>query len=286
MPVKSSCQLLLHFLLFTSLQLSPVYPEVVKIATVHILEDLPQAFGLATGVSVETIVGEHSHVIRMVAGGKADFTLILDPLLPAEQVILGTMSGRRGESYPLGWIAATWLVHPTNPLPTLPLQDVQAIFSTLPCLSATQTIATASSQQSLGKLMVLLPNPGTIAWKSLVSCMERSCNPTSLRVDAQYLLTEAGIERMVGNHPSAIGATTRLRSFLSARTIPISVPGNPHGILPTQETLRLNLYPFSREIILVCNQRFPAESPPGKLFNYVLSEQGGETLPRLGLFPR
>jgi len=175
---------------------------------------------------------------------------------------------------------ATVVVHPSNPLPSLSVDDVARIFSgevrSFHDLRGSRTHPTV--------LVGGLGSPTRSFLDDVVLPAGASHRHRTLTADAQVLADEASAVVRVASDPSAIALVRLAWVTPGVRVVPIEGPRGRDPVAPTRDSIRAGSYPLARPIFLY--SRGALIGAEARLASFALSPAGQTLVERAGYVSR
>ncbi len=218
--------------------------------------------------AIELRSGGSMHGIEDLMAGKCDLAMCSSPIsekLAAESASKGVSL----KGFFFAWDMVVPIVHPSNPVKTLTMEQLRGIFS-----GKIDSWSTVGGTDSPIHVVSRTPASGTgEVWKQVVLGSSR------LKEESLFRDSNSGVLAYVAGHPEAIGYVGV--SFLNHEVKPLSIDRIP----PTADQARQGKYPLARRLYLYANEK--DLSPALKsLLVFILSGNGQQIVEESGLIPR
>lgn len=200
--------------------------------------------------------------MEALLNGTAHAVLISTPLSWQQQDRFITRYGYPPTLIPVAMDGVAIYVNTLNPLPSITLKQLDAIFSATRWCGARHSIRIWKElglKGSLGHRSIspvgLTEASGSYQVFSHVALCDGDFLP-----DVQALIGPAAVEALLASNPVAIGFSSSAERSAAIRALPIAPrPGSP-AIAPTSGNIQSGRYPMTRTLAIALNQ------PPGRPF--------------------
>jgi len=239
---------------------APPAPVTLQIAAVPAAADLvsqaSKAYTAAHSyVTIDPSEDDNDEALAAVASGQADLAFIERPLLTAET--LDPVTGKRSLwSWPIGRDGVAIIVHPTNPLASLTMEQLQRAFT-----------GDEADWQALGgapgPVQVVIREDGAAVRTAFEHgvLQGKRVAPTAI-----IMPNDQAVADYVSHNPGAIGYISMGALLPGVKVIGIN------NVLPLPSEIARGRYPLSHPLFLVA--RSPLTTRAWSMVSYLLSPQG------------
>lgn len=228
------------------------------------LADLAKDYERLTGVSIMVRSGGSVLGLEEIKSGKTDFAASCR----------GRESGDPDnvEFIPAAWDALVFIVHPSNPLASISLAEVQGIYQG----GISDWRQFRNAPRGPIKLFISRPQKGLSGVEDSTTKLVLA-GKQPVGTDETMTLASTGIvEQLVEKTPEGFATT----GFTSARKRQVKMLAL-NGVVPTKANIIAKKYPFARPLYLVV----PRSAKPGvrEFVGFVLSRKGQDLISSYGL---
>jgi len=200
--------------------------------------------------------------IEALLNGTAHAVLISTPLRRQQQDRFITRYGYSPALIPVAMDGVAIYVNTLNPLPSITLKKLDAIFSATRWCGARQPIRLWKKLGLTGSLgnSSITPVGLTEASGSYQVLRHVALCDGNYLANVQALVGPASVEAVLASNPTAIGFSSSAERSAAIRAVPIAPrPGSP-AIAPTPANIQSGQYPMRQTLAIALNQ------PPGRPF--------------------
>jgi len=206
--------------------------------------------------------------LEALLNGTCDVAMCSSPI-PAGMLANAASKGMQIKGFPFAYDLIVPIVHPSNPVNSLSLDQLSGIYQ-----GTIDSWAAVGGNSGKIDVVARAPSSGTReVWNQVILKSARG------REDWVIRDSNSGVLAFVAEHPEAIGYVS-----LAIVNHEIKVP-SVGGVAPTMDTAKTRKYPIARQLYLYVDEKtlsYPAKS----LIVFVLSEQGQQIVAQSGFIPQ
>jgi len=247
------------------LRADPLVASGCSVSNVGYLTDLAKDYERLTGQGILVRGGGSVLGLEDLRSGKTDFAASCR----------GRESGDPDdvEFVQAAWDALVFIVHPSNPLASISLGEVQAIHQGL-----IRDWGQLKGSAGPIDLLISRPQKGLSGVESSTKTLVLAGKDPLVTPGTTTLASTGIVEEIVENSPAAFATT----GFSSARRRQVKMLAM-NGAAPTRENIIAKKYPFARPLYLVVPR---SAKPEVRTFvDFVLSRRGQELIGSYGIIP-
>ncbi len=227
---------------------------------------------LYPGSEVELTSGGSREGVAALMSQTADLVVAARELEPEERSVV-VKGGMEIEGYRFAKDAVCVVVHPSNPLVSMSLEDLRRVYH-----GEARTWRDVRSQG--GAIVPVIPPPAGDLMTSFVQRVMGGETPTApaLRAD-----TDSGVTRLVAGNPAAIGFVSAIHAGAGVKTLRLSSLTGLPDWKPDAERVYKGEYPLSRMLNLYVRTSGPKLA--NGLITFIATRDGQRIVHEAGFVP-
>lgn len=236
-----------------------------SVSTVGYLSDLAREYEKRTGVRIFVRGGGSVVGLEDVTGGKVDFAASCRSRQPDDPAEIKFIQ--------VAWDALVFIVHKTNPLNSIAVDDVRAIYA-----GELTSWKRLNGRDTPIKLYISRPQKGLSGVEASTKHMVLKGKDTVRSKNSLALASTGIVEQMVEKTAEGFATT----GFSSAQKRDVKML-RVNGVFPTKVNISNDTYPFRRPLYLITHG---SPGPEVKRFiDFALSREGQHIISSQGVIP-
>ena len=219
-------------------------------------------------VEIRVSSGGSMKGIAALIAGKCDIAMCSSPI-PAKMLAHARSKDIQIKGFSVAHDMIVPIVHPSNPINNLSLEQLDKIFS-----GNIKSWAAFGGQPALIDVVIRTASSGTgEVWKQIVLQSDK------LKKDSTVQNSNSGVLAFVAEHPDAIGYISF--AILNHEVKPLSVD----GVAPTVENAKQGTYPIFRQLYLYVDEKNLSYDMKSFIV-FILSSKGQHIIKEMGFIPK